>query len=160
MGQDAFDSWTLPIAAAGLLVSAIAIVASVWTAARQGKQSAELHRQQVLLSQRQLFLEIWPKLEALNQIDLTQIVVPDVVRTVNVLELVALCWEGGMVDSNVIRRSFGVRYVALHDVVAQVPKMSNPNFSGVELLRQCPAIGKLYDQLRKEQQDHQALKGI
>ncbi len=145
---------------AGVIISAIAVVVSAVTAMKQVNLTASIHREQMTLSQRQLFLEIWPKMEALNIIDPASPVAVDVVRTANVLELVALCWEGGMVDSAVIRRSFGTRYIEYYENLQKVPKLTNPNLSGSDILRAVPAVGRLYDQLRKEQQEQNALRPV
>ena len=148
------------VAAIGAGIAGVAVLVSTLTSLRQIKLTAEIHREQMTLSQRQLFLEIWPKMEALNAIDPSKPIAPDVVRTVNVLELVAVCWEGEMVDSNVIRRSFGQRYVSLYETVQLVPNLGNPPLSGPDMLRACPAAGKLYDELRVELQNQNALNPV
>ena len=169
--SEASSMATLLLSALGLVISAIAVIVSALTARRQTKSALEIHkeqaelsramhREQVMLSQRQLFIDIWPKMEALNAIDLGNVVAPDVIRSVNVLELVALCWEGGMVDSDVIRRSFGTRYLELYEVITKVPNLRNPNFTGQDLLRANPAVGRLYDQLRREAQERGALSPV
>jgi hypothetical protein len=53
----------------------------------------------------------------LHRIDRDNPVKSDVLMVVNTLELVALCTEGGMVDSQVIRRTFQDVYLELYDQV-------------------------------------------
>ncbi len=171
-----FEKASLILSIFSSMLSALAIVKSVSTAKtihreqtalaketreKQAELSAKMHADQLLLSQRQLFLEIWPKLSTLNDVDPAKAVAVDVINAVNVLELVGLCWEGGMVDSNVIRRSFGERFVAMYDRVHAVPKLP-PSIgkSGADLINENPAIGKLYEVLRKELLERGALTPI
>jgi hypothetical protein len=65
---------------------------------------------------------------------------------------VALCWESQMVDSGVIKRAFGERYVHFYDEIMKVPNLVNPNKSGSDLIRYNPAIGRLFDELRRQRQ--------
>jgi hypothetical protein len=83
----------------------------------QSKLSKEIHDQQVLLSQRQLLIPLWEYMSKLHRIDRDNPVKSDVLMVVNTLELVALCTEGGMVDSQVIRRTFQDVYLELYDQV-------------------------------------------
>lgn len=165
------ETLTLVLTAIGSIGSAAAVIVTAITARKQTALTAQInedqskltqtiHHEQTILSQRQLFLDIWPKMEALNVIDLKNVIAVDVIRTVNVLELVALCWEGGMVDADIIRRSFGTRYLELYEVIGKVPNLGNPNHAGTDLLRATPAVGRLYDQLRKEAQEHGALRPV
>jgi hypothetical protein len=149
-----YEQCSLLLAIVSAIISAVAIIKSATTA-------RTIHREQTLLSQRQLFLEIWPKLSTLSDIDPAAPVAVDVINAVNVLELVGLCWEGEMVDANVIRRTFGMPFVTMYDKVHSMITLPAPiNKTGAQLLNENPAIGKLYATLKKEIQDANALAPI
>ena len=58
------------------------------------------------LSQRQLIIPLWGYLSNIRSINPEQPISDDVIHLVNTLELVAICCEGGMVDEDVILRTF------------------------------------------------------
>jgi hypothetical protein len=149
-----YEKSSLLLAIISAIIAGVAIVKSMTTA-------KDVHREQMLLSQRQLFITIWPKLAELSEINPARAVGVDVIKNVNVLELVALCWEGGMVDANVIRRAFGKQFVTMRDRIASVPMLPAPiNKTGQDLLNENPAIGKLYDVLKRELQEHGAVPAL
>jgi hypothetical protein len=147
-----FEKLSLVLAIVGVAISALAVIKSVTTAQK-------IHKEQMLLSRRQLFLEIWPRLEGLDNIDPANPVGVNVVKTVNVLELVGLCWEGEMVDADVIRRSFGESFLRMYDQVHAVTKLPIGK-SGPDLISENPAIGKLYEILKKEKHDRGAISPV
>jgi hypothetical protein len=146
------ESATLFLSALGVVASSFAVIAALRIANDQSKLTKTVHKNQMLLSQRQLFIQVWPLIEGLRAIDVDRPVGPDVIKAVNVLELVALCWESQMVDANVIKRAFGERYVHFYDEIMKVPNLGNPNKSGSDLIRENPAIGLLFDELRRQRQ--------
>lgn len=159
------------ISGLGLIASACAVCVAAYTAYRQGKltreihtqqlkNTREIHEQQVKLSQRQMFIQIWPILSNLDNIDPQRLIEPSVVKTVNVLELVAVCCEGGMLDTDVIRRTFLDRFLEFYDVIKQVSKMTSTGKSGPDLLRENPAIGRLYTKLKEESEARAAIGGL
>lgn len=151
---------TLALSALGVVASSLAVIIAARTARSQADLTRLVHHDQMMLSQRQLFLDIWPRLVGLNEIDPAKPVGPDVINAVNVLELVALCWEGGMVDSGVIRRAFGEVFLRFYDNIMKVPNLGNPNKSGSDMIRENPSIGKLYKQLQEEAINRNALTPV
>jgi hypothetical protein len=164
------DSNTLTAISTGL--SAIAAVAAVIVsvivyrgqsqltekvAREQSAISLKIHENQHLLSQRQLLIPLWGYLDNLKQINPTAPIEPDVLKVVNTLELVALCCEGGMVDTAVIKRTFRDVFMQLYDQVEAVPTMKGLNLSGVELLKQNRAAMKFYGDLKQEHMNRDAL---
>lgn len=150
----------LVLSAIGVIVSAVAAITAASTARNQASLSRMIHQNQMTLSQRQLFLDIWPRLVSLAEIDPAKPVGPDVINAVNVLELVALCWEGGMVDADVIRRSFGEVYLRFHDNIMKVPNLGIPNKSGSDMIRENPSIGRLFKQLQEENHNRNVLSPV
>lgn len=147
-----FELYSLISSSIAALGSIGAVFVAVSVAKEQGRLTRLVHENQMTLSQRQLFIEIWPKIESLNEINCKTPVAVDVVKAVNVLELVALCWESNMVDGAVLMRAFGERFVHFYDDIVKVPTLANPNKSGSDLIRENPAIGNLYDELRRLRQ--------
>ena len=130
------------------LLSALALIGTVFVAWRVAKT-------QKLLTQRQLLIPLWEYMSRLDDID------PDPAKpkgkqvqgTVNTLELVALCCEGGMVDESVIKRTFRDPFVHLYEVVDALPEMADLRKSGRQLLRENPSAMAFYRKLKKELED-------
>ena len=102
------------------------------------------------MSQRQLLLPLWSYITNLNDIDPTKPIEADVLKTVNTLELVALCCEGGMIDAAVIKRTFKDVYLRLYDQIQALPILPGLKRSGPELLNQNPAAKAFYKELEEE----------
>ncbi len=86
-----------------------------------------------------------------NDINPTSPVWPDVIRAVNVLELVAVSWEGELIDENIIRRIFAQRFIHLY---RNIEECKNPpsevGIDGKQMLFECRAATQLYQQLSNE----------
>ena len=120
-------------------------------ASDQARVAREIHDSQKLLSQRQLLIPLWKYMTSLNDIGPSpKIIEPDVLKTVNTLELVALCCEGEMVDKAVIKRTFKDVYMKLFEQVRSLPFMSGLARSGPDLLNQNPASKRFYKELEEE----------
>ena len=110
----------------------------------------KVHQNQKLLSQRQLLLPLWEYMSALSNIDVTAPVIPDVIKVVNTLELVALCCEGGLVDEQVIRRTFREEFMRHFLAVKQCGLLHGLNVTGEQLLTQNRAASAFFEKLYKE----------
>jgi hypothetical protein len=74
-----------------------------------------------------------------------------VVKVVNTLELVALCVEGGMVDAQVIRRTFREGFIYHYEQVKACGELERMNGkTGADLLRENRAAQAFYTQLIDE----------
>lgn len=142
------------VTAVGGLLSGIATVRAVTVS----RQVAETQKQ---LSQRQLLLPLWDYMTKLNNIDPTSPVVPDVVNVVNTLELVALCVEGGMVDPQVIRRTFRDGYIERFRQVKACQELKGMNGkTGTSLLEENRAALDFYEQLMEERRKQDKPKAL
>jgi hypothetical protein len=119
-------------------------------AIQQSGISLKIHENQTRLSQRQLLLPLWEYISTLNNIDPQKPIGPEILKVVNTLELVALTCEGGMVDTQVIKRTFSEWYLKLYDQVAAVPQVPGRNVSGMALLMENPSAMAFYDELKRE----------
>jgi hypothetical protein len=131
------------VSAVGALLSGTATAAAVYV-------SYHVQKSQKLLSQRQLLLPLWDHMASLSDIDSDQPVLPDIIKVVNTLELVALCCEGGMVDRTVIMRTFRDQYVKHYENIKRCRKLPALNIDGESLLQQNRAAVVLYTQLIQE----------
>lgn len=131
------------VSAVGALLSGTATAAAVYV-------SYHVQKNQKLLSQRQLLLPLWDHMASLSDIDPDKPVVPDIIKVVNTLELVALCCEGGMVDKTVIMRTFRDQYIKHYENIERCKKLPILEIDGKSLLLQNRAAVVLYTQLNQE----------
>ncbi len=154
------ETWVI-ISAISTAVAALFAGISVLIAAIAIRQSVKLHTQQMLLNRRQLLLPLWENLQDLNDINPSQPVWPDVIKAVNILELVAISWEGQLIDENIIRRMYRRLFIEFYE---KIRECKNPPTTvekdGRQMLLECPAIGSLYNQLSDEYLSRDKLKPI
>jgi hypothetical protein len=155
MNSQDISAWGAVISA---MVAVAAVVISLIVYRGQVRISLSIHQAQTLLSQRQLLIPLWDYMSTLQRIDPKSPIGPDVLKVVNTLELVALSVEGGMVDAQVIRRTFRTLYLDLYDQVAVCRNVPGTNRSGADLLRENPAAMAFYDELRQEHLNRDKLK--
>lgn len=110
----------------------------------------KVHNNQKLLSQRQLLLPLWDHMATLSKIDANNPITPDIIKAVNTLELVALCCEGGMIDENVIRRTFREQFMMHYEDVRKCRNIPGLPYDGEELLKQNRAATQFYISLDQE----------
>jgi hypothetical protein len=137
--------------AVGALLSGTATVAAVYV-------SYHVQKSQKLLSQRQLLIPLWDHMASLSDIDSDQPVLPDIIKVVNTLELVALCCEGGMVDRTVIMRTFRDQYIKHYENIERCKKLPSLEIDGKALLLQNRAAVVLYAQLNQERLNQDRIK--
>jgi hypothetical protein len=148
------DLWqiiTSNAAAISTVLALIALIVTIFTQVQQRQLTRSLHAQQTLLQQRQLLLPMWEYLDRTSFLNPSAPVWEDVRKTANTLELVAVCWEGGLIDPDIIRRIFADTFIELYESVEQCQNPP-PTFplDGRALLRRSPATQRLYDELRQE----------
>ena len=68
----------------------------------------------------------------------------------NALELVALCCEAGIIDPDIVRRTFRQTYIELYDQIDQVANVPGISKSGKKLILENPAAMKLYETFKQE----------
>lgn len=145
----------------GVLVSAAALISSMFMHRSQRLLANKIHHQTQLLSQRQLLLPLWQHLEDIRDINPNDPVWPDVVRAVNKLELVALLCEGEMVDRKVVVRTMREQYIVLYEKIEKCePADGVVHKSGRELLRENRAAMKLYKDFHNEFTEQDQVKKL
>ena len=118
-----------PIGTLAAVLSAIAALGSVVAAWK-------VWAGQKLLSQRQFILHIWEKISNMNDIDPSNPLEVDVIKAVNVLEFVALCCEGGMVDEQVVKRTFYEGYIKFFTAIEGCGMLPGVKKTGKQLLQE------------------------
>ncbi|GGB51826.1 hypothetical protein GCM10011502_26220 [Oceanisphaera marina] len=131
------------ITAIGALLSGTAASAGIFVAYK-------VHQNQKLLSQRQLLLPLWEHMATLSEVNPTAPITPDIIKVVNTLELVALCCEGGMIDEQVIRRTFKEQFMMHYESVERCVNIPGLDVDGKKLLRDNRAAFQFYQNLENE----------
>lgn len=145
-------NWIAAVSAAGAVLSGVATGVAVFVAYK-------VHQNQKLLAQRQLLLPLWEHMASLRKIDPKKPVIPDVIKVVNTLELVALCCEGGMIDEQIIRRTFKDQFIMHFKSVEKCPEMEGLG-DGESLLKQNRAAEQLYDALDRERKSYDSVRSV
>jgi len=145
-------NWIAAISAAGAVLSAVTTGLAVFVAYK-------VHQNQKLLAQRQLLLPLWEHMASLSKINPDEPVIPDVIKVVNTLELVALCCEGGMVDEQIIRRTFKDQFLMHFESVKKCPAMKGMG-DGESLLKQNRAAEQFYDALERERKSYDSVRSV
>ena len=109
-----------------------------------------VHKSQRLLSQRQLLLPLWEYMSQLTEINPNQPITPDVIKLVNTLELVALSCEGGLVEEQLIRRTFRDEFKRQYQTIKKCDTLPGMTINGEQLLMNNRAASALYDKLYQE----------
>jgi len=142
-----------------LTIGTFATLAATIFAAFAANSSVRVALLQKQLAQRQFVIQLWDRMSSLKPIKAADPSPVDVHSAVNTLELVGLCCEGGMIDADVIKRTFSDRFIEMYDMIkACGPMPSLANKSGVDLLRENHAAMTFYDELMQEKKSSGQLK--
>ena len=126
------------------------------TAAREieaSKLGAHLAMQQRLAEQRMQLIPLWESISTLSEIDPSAPVTPDVIQAVNALEFVAICCEAGVVDKQIVMRTFREKYLHFYkniDRCGDLPGFDNPRKNGRDLLSENISAQQLFTELEAE----------
>lgn len=132
------------------LVSTVTAIASVLVAALAIGISYSVYHGQKVLAQRQLIVPLWQYMSGLSEIDPQSIKTPQVIQSVNTLELVALCCEGQMIDTRVVKRTFSDVFIKQFDQIKKCGTLPGMTVNGDDLLRESRAASAFYVELAKE----------
>lgn len=115
-------------------------------------ETAERHAEQRRFEQRAQLIPLWEYMASLRELNPKDPITPQVVKTVNTLELIALCKEAEIVDGTVMLRAFRAKYIELYEAVKKCgPLKGFPHeTTGENLLSQNHAAIELYNCLIAE----------
>lgn len=118
---------------------------------RISAETKERHAEQRLYAQRTQLLPIWAYLSNLDEISSAS---PQtvVIKTVNTLELVAVCTESQIIDEAVVLRTFRDKFIKLFEAVGEYGELDGYDrvVTGKILLAESPAATQLYLRLIAE----------
>ncbi len=115
---------------------------------RISAETNERHAEQRRYEQRSQLLPIWRYLSNLSEIS-SESATPEVVKTVNTLELIAVCTEAEIIDEVVVLRTFRDKFIKLFEAVRNIGKLEgySSEVTGKMLLVDSPAATQLYERL-------------
>lgn len=116
-------------------------------------EQKEIQKSQILLTQRQLIIPLWDTLASIKSFDLTNYHPNDPIKLANTLELVALCWEGELIDQQIIKRTFKDSYITLWELIGACNKSDEGYRLGREIQKENKAAAKLYRILLEEHEN-------
>jgi hypothetical protein len=140
-----------------LLLASIGVIVAAGSAFFAIATQRQIHKETDLLQRRQAFITIWPHLASMHDIDAADVAPGRVIKNVNVLDLIATCWEGRIVDLDVIRRVFHERFIEMYETIESLPFVPALKRTGKEVLRENPAVQRLYKKLKEEKLDQGAI---
>lgn len=136
---------------AAAILAGLALFQASRIFSQQQKQNKNIHEQQKLLAQRQLFLPLFELFKDINSINPTKPVWADVRNAVNFIDLLGVCWEGHLVDRDILFRVFREIVIETYE---NVQKCTNPPSNvpkdGPAMLRESRAATALYTHLMEE----------
>ena len=109
------------------------------------------------LSQRQLIIPLWGYLSNIRAIDSENPISDDVIHLVNTLELVAICCEGGMVDEDVILRTFKDGFLFHAQSIMNIRTKINGK-NGEAILQENRAAYQFFNRLKSDDLSKHQLK--
>ncbi len=105
------------------------------------------------MGQRQLILPLWDYLIEVNEIDITNPILVDVIKTVNTLELIGICYLKAIVDKKIIESTFMDQFVHHYEQINKCPEMdfgADVKKTGREVLKENPSAIKLYYKFKQK----------
>jgi hypothetical protein len=142
-----------------LVIVTVASIVATWKIAKsqerlQERMSAETnerHAEQRRYEQRTQLLPIWAYLSTLDEITSAS-PQTDVIKTVNTLELVAVCTEAEIIDEAVVLRTFRDKFIKLFEAVSNYGELEDygREVTGKTLLAESPAATQFYEKLIEE----------
>lgn len=124
---------------------------------RHDELAKELADKSRLLTQRQLLLPLWQYMSTLNRINSEAPAVPDVLKAVNTLELIAICCEGEIIDPKVVKRTFRETFIEIYGQIKRCNKLEGIGKNGDEILLENKAALAFYDELMGEHKQRDSL---
>lgn len=128
----------------------ISILVSALTASIAIIISIIVYVGQKQLAKRQFIIPIWQYMATLDSIDPNKVIIPNLIKVINTLELIAVSCEGKMIDKKIILRVFAHQYVLLYEQIQScgaIPSLNNK--TGQMLLNECPAVISFYNDIKE-----------
>jgi hypothetical protein len=148
----------------GMLATGVVSAWAAWSSASAAKRAEsranEIYNSEKLLAQRQFIVPLWQQTSTLANIDSNNPKTEDVIRAANVLELVAVCTEGEMVDRQVMKRVFAENFLRLYRQISKCKNIPGLGKDGDDVLNEIPAVKLLFKNLEEEADSKHKLSGL
>ena len=113
----------------GLVTSIVAIAISIDTMRRTTALQIQLtnktvelqerlQRDETIDAKRRFVIDLWDRIGGISDINPQVPIGPDVRKALNALELIAMCWEGNIVDKEMVERIFGKMYRGFYNSIS------------------------------------------
>ncbi|EAA4627368.1 TPA: hypothetical protein ACG0V2_005090 [Escherichia coli] len=109
------------------------------------------------LTQRQIIIPLWSYISVLSKINPQEPILPDIVKNINALELVALCCEANIVDEKVIFRTFLEQFIQHFEDIKNCRNIGDGR-SGMDLIKENRAAEEFYDRMNKARKSFGRIK--
>jgi len=109
-----------------------------------------LYRKQLKTSQKQIILPLWEYISKLREINSATPITPDVIDAINTLELIATLCTNGIIDEDIIIKSFKSQYIKHYDNIKNcgaLPGLNNK--TGLDLINENKNVKEFYKKLKK-----------
>lgn len=148
--KDVIALFSLLVAIVSVIIAVIAIVRTGFHAKSQRDLQQKLSDDEKVTANRRFFTVLWDKMTELNYINPQSPIGPDVRKAVNTLEAVAMCWQAGIIDKQMVVISFGKLFEELYNQINQIALVPGINKSGHELLTQNRAVPLVHKEIQDE----------
>lgn len=146
----------------GTVVGASAACAAVYYAKQIANKQIEvqksIHQESKDLSKRQLIVPIWDYCKSLSFINPSEPIGPDIAKSLNALELLGVCREGGMVDAEVIDLVFKEIVLEIGKQVLAVKNVPGYEKSGEEMFEGSKVAYRMFLEFKQAKIDEGKLK--
>lgn len=133
------------------LLTVIPAVLTVVLAACALRQAKQIFEEQLKFNRRQLFISIFEQFEDMATIDCKNNTDKEIVKMINFLELLGICYEGQIVDKDMLFRVFGDLVIEQYQAIELcTDTLKNHTKSGRDMLLESRSATFLYNLLIEE----------
>src|SRR3712207_9333037 len=100
--KDYVALYSLIISIVSAFIASYAIYKTSLNAKKQRDLQKELDERKVIIDNRRFFTELWDKMTSLNYIDPQKPIEPHIRKAVNALQAVAMSWQAGIIDKQMV----------------------------------------------------------
>lgn len=144
-----------------ILLNFVTIGLSVYALISTRALDAKFKAQGRDIENKRLFLPVWDKLVQVNAINPQNPVAVDVRIAINTLELVALLWEAGIVDRDMVVLAFGNVYKQRHNELNQIhDPVPGLGQTGPQLFASHPVIAKVLTEIQQGQDKRAGIASV
>ena len=127
------------------ILASLATIGTTILAVFALRQAKQIFKEQLKFNRRQLFLSIFEQFEDMATIDCEKNEDEEIVKMINFLELLGICYEGQIVDKDMLFRVFGDLVIEQYRALEScTERLENHKKSGRDMLLECRSAAHLY----------------